>query len=92
MAKKIVLMSSDTQVSRADAAAFLRQLADKLESGSVSLIQGEQEVVLEIPAQVQLEIEAEEKPKKGGAKRQLEIEIEWITGPGGEPQEKLELG
>ena len=75
MAKKIILMSSDTQVSRADAAAFLRQLADKLESGSVSLIQGEQEVVLEIPAQVQ-----------------LEIKIEWITGPGGEPQEKLELG
>lgn len=92
MAKKTVLMKSKDRLSRADAAAFLRQLADKVESGEVSLIQGSQEVSLEIPAQVTLEVDAEDKSKKRGTKRSLEIEMEWYVGMEGEARSGLELG
>lgn len=92
MSKKTVLMKSKDRLSRADAAAFLRQLAEKVEGGEVSLIQGDQEVVLEIPAQVQLDVEAQDKPKKRGTKRQLEIEMEWYVGLEGEARSGLELG
>jgi amphi-Trp domain-containing protein len=92
MAKKTVLMSSKERVSRTDAAAFLRQLADKLEAGSVSLIQGDHEVLLDIPAQVKLEVDAKDKPKRRGTQRQLEIEIEWTVGVDGEPKSGLALG
>ncbi len=92
MAKKTVLMSSKERVSREDAAAFLRQLADKLDAGNISLIQGENEVMLEIPGQIKLEVEATDKPKKRGTQRQLEIEIEWVVGVDGDPKSGLALG
>ena len=92
MTRKSVLLSSEERVSRTDAAAFLRQLADKLEAGSVSLIQGEHEVLLDIPAQVKLEIQAKDKPKRQGTQRQLEIEIEWVMGVDGEPKPGVSLG
>ena len=78
--KKFVLMKSKQRLDRAAAADFLRQLADKLESGTVSLNQAGEQLQLEIPDQVVLEVEAEDKVKPRGTKRQLEIEIEWVEG------------
>ncbi|MEJ2759475.1 MAG: amphi-Trp domain-containing protein [Anaerolineales bacterium] len=92
MTKKTVLLDSKERLSRADAANFLRQLADKVEAGNVSLIQGNEEVSLTIPHQVTLEVQAKEKAKRQGAKHILEVEIEWTVGSDGEVKPGLELG
>ena len=80
MAKKNVLVKSDLRKNLADSAAFLRELADKIESGQLTLTQGAQEVVIELPATVSFEVEYYEQPKKRGLKKQLEIELEWTEG------------
>lgn len=65
--------------------AFLRDLVNRLEQGKITLKRGEEELFIEIPEQVVLEIKVEEKTKPGKIKRSLEIEIEWNEG------EKAEL-
>jgi len=64
-------------------AAFLRELADKVAEGRVVLISGAEELALELPQSVVLEIKAEEEAKKNKIKRSLEVEIEWIPGDQG---------
>lgn len=80
MAKKNVLVKSDQRKNLADAGAFLRDLADKVESGKVTLVQGGQDVVVDLPETVSFELEYYEQPKKHGLKKQLEIELQWIEG------------
>jgi amphi-Trp domain-containing protein len=80
MGQEVVLFSSEERRDRTSVAAFLRELANKVESGQVVLQQGSQEIPLVIPEQVVLEIKAEEEDKKGRMKRSLEVEIEWMEG------------
>lgn len=80
MAKKNVLVKSDVKKNLSDAASFLRELADKIESGQVTLVQGSQDVVIDMPEMISFELEYYEKPKKHGLKKQLEIELEWTEG------------
>ena len=42
--------------------------------------QGSEEIVVDIPNNVVLELKVEEEDKKGKVKRTLEVEIEWIEG------------
>lgn len=63
----------------------MRDLVNRLEQGKITLKRGEEELFIEIPEQVVLEIKVEEKTKPGKIKRSLEIEIEWNEG------EKAEL-
>lgn len=84
MAKKTILFKSDERKNLKEVAAFLRQLADKIESGEVVLRRGAEEVKLRLPATVDFEIEAEAKPKKRGTQQSLEIEIEWYEGESGD--------
>lgn len=90
MAKKNVLVKSDQIKNLADAAVFLRNLADKIESGHVTLVQGGQDVVVDLPETVGFEIEYYEQPKKSGLKKQLEIELQWTEG--GKKHQKVSLG
>ena len=80
MAKKTVLFKSKEIKDLAGVAAFLRQLADKIEGGTLVFQQGEHEVEIQLPANVRLEVDADIKPKKRVTKRSLEIEIEWSDG------------
>ena len=90
MAKKNVLVKSDQRRNLADSAAFLRDLADKVESGQVTLVQGGQDVVVDLPETVSFELEYYEQPKKHGVKKQLEIELEWTEG--GKKKQNVTLG
>lgn len=90
--KEIVLMQSEQRLDRASVAAFLRELADKLETGTVSLTQAEEQLQLEIPEQVVLEIKAEEEYKSKGTQRSLEVEIEWMLGDGDPSKQAISLG
>jgi amphi-Trp domain-containing protein len=91
MQKETRLFKSEERKSRADVAAFLRQVAEKLESGQVILRQGVQELSLDIPANLILEIQVEDEDKKAkGIQHSLEIEIKWFDGD--EAGGPLELG
>jgi amphi-Trp domain-containing protein len=80
MGKEIVLFESEERKDLASVVAFLHQLADKLASNQVVLRQGSEEIVVDIPNNVVLELKVEEEDKKGKVKRTLEVEIEWIDG------------
>jgi amphi-Trp domain-containing protein len=94
MGREIVLFKSEQGSTQSEAAAFLRTLADKVESGAVILRQGKEELTLTLPHNLVLEVKAEEETHKrtGAKKMSLEVEIEWkdgdVTGESG----PLQLG
>ena len=83
MGREKVLFSSEEKRTRSDVAAFLRALADKLDTGSVILQQGETSLTLDIPANLTLEVKAEEEDKRTKTKYSLEVELEWYPGEEG---------
>jgi amphi-Trp domain-containing protein len=90
MGKEIVLFSSEEKKDLKSVAAFLHQLADKLAENRVIFRQGTEEIVVEIPNNVVLEIKVEEELKKKKTQQSVEIEIEWYVGE--EYPASLELG
>jgi amphi-Trp domain-containing protein len=85
------LFKSEERKNRADAGAFLHQLADKIIEGRVVLRAGQEEISLEIPHNVILEIQVEDEDKKSkGMQHSLEIEIKWFDAEGASGP--LELG
>jgi amphi-Trp domain-containing protein len=92
MGKEVRLFKSEERKSRTEVTTFLRELADKIDSGEVILRQGEEELTLSIPQDLILEIQVEDEDKKQkGIEHSLEVEIAWYEGgqSGGGP---LELG
>ena len=90
MAKKNILVKSNLRKNLPDAAAFLRELADKIETGQITLVQGGKDVVVDLPETVSFEMEYYEQPKKSGLKKQLEIELQWREG--GKKRQEVALG
>lgn len=91
MGKEIRLFKSEERKSRSDVSAFLHQLADKVAKGQVVLRQGQEEITLDLPHNLILDIQVEDEDKKRrGIQHSLEVEIKWFdddasSGP-------LELG
>ncbi|WP_045221476.1 amphi-Trp domain-containing protein [Desulfonatronum thioautotrophicum] len=85
-----VLFKSEEPKSRGDVAQFLRQLADKVEAGEVTLRQGDQEQQVQIPQNLILETKLERETKRDGEKLSLEVELEWRPG-GGSAKSGVEL-
>ncbi len=93
MKKKNLLFKSKELMARKEAANFLHQFADKLETGSIQFIQGTQDVSLDLPEQITFEVEAQNKEKKvKGLRNKIEIEIKWYDSDHGQESGKLELG
>ena len=81
MARKQKLFKSDERRTRDEVSAFLRELADKVAGGIVVLKQGQQEIQVELPHNLILDVEIKEKEKRHkGLKHTLEVEIEWYEG------------
>lgn len=80
MGKETVLFKFEKKMDVQSVAAFLRDLADKIESRKVVLKQGQKQVKLKIPKTVELEIKAEREDGKRRSKKKLEVEIEWTLG------------
>ena len=91
MGKEKRLFKSEEKRSRKDVSAFLQQLADKISEGRVILRQGQEELSLDLPHNLVLEIQVEDEDKKRkGIQHSLEIEIKWFdSDAAGGP---LELG
>ena len=86
-----ILFKSEEPASRSEAAAFLRQFADKVESGTVILRQGGVEKSVVIPQSLVLEIKLEHEVKRKKEKMSLEVELEWRPGEEGHA-DGVELG
>jgi amphi-Trp domain-containing protein len=81
MGKETRLFKSEEKKNRAEVSSFLHQLADKVGEGRVVLRQGQEELPLEIPQNLILEIQVEDEDKKRkGIQHSLEIEIKWFDG------------
>ena len=79
MGKETRLFKSEEKHSRAEVSAFLHQLADKVGSGQVVLRQGQEEISLDIPLNLILEVQVEDEDKKRkGIQHSLEVELKWF--------------
>jgi len=91
MGKEIRLFKSQERKSRDEVSTFLTELANKISSGQVVLRKGKEELTLDMPYNLVLEIQVEDEDKKQkGTQHSLELEIKWFdddsaSGP-------LELG
>ncbi|ACM57591.1 conserved hypothetical protein [Halorubrum lacusprofundi ATCC 49239] len=74
-----VLFESESRRSRAEIAAYLRTVADSLESdNAITLQKGEQSVTMDPPARPTFEVKAErEGPDNGPGELSVEFELEW---------------
>jgi len=74
-----VLFESESRRSRDEVAAYLRTVADSLESGNgITLKKGDQSVTMDPPARPTFEVKAErEGPADGPGELSVEFELEW---------------
>jgi amphi-Trp domain-containing protein len=80
-----VLFKTESTQSRAEIAASLRTIADRLDDdGEVTLSAGDQSQTLSVPARPEFEIKVErEQSKSGPAELSIELELEWDEGADG---------
>ena len=79
MGIETVLFKSEEKKSSSDVAAALRQIADKIDDGTMMLKKGSEEITIEFPKNMILELKIEEEQGKE-LKKSFEIELEWIVG------------
>jgi amphi-Trp domain-containing protein len=90
MGKETRLFKSEERKSRADLSAFVHQLADKISEGQVVLRQGQEEITLQLPQSLILELQVEDEDKgTKGIQHSLEVEIKWFDD---EQEGSMELG
>ena len=78
MGSEVRLFKSEERRSRSEVSEFLRQIAERIAGGQVLLRQGQEELTLEIPQNLVLEVQVEDEDKKTkGIQHSLEIEIKW---------------
>jgi amphi-Trp domain-containing protein len=79
MGRETRLFKSEEPKSRAEVNQFLTQIAGKIANGEVILRQGQEELVLQIPQNLVLEVQVEDEDKGAkGIQHSLEIEIKWF--------------
>jgi len=88
-----VLFETESTQDRAAIASYLRDVADRLESGeAVTLSAGDQSVTMDPPATATFEVKAErEGPAQGDGELSIEFEIEWKEGASGEESGDLSI-
>jgi amphi-Trp domain-containing protein len=83
-----VLFKSESDQTRGDIAAFLRTVADNLETGDpITLKSGSESVTMAPPARPTFEVKAEREGAEGGPKElSVEFELEWDENAEGSEQ------
>ena len=79
MGKEPRLFKSEERKSRSDVSEFLHQLADRISKGQAVLSQGQEEITLQLPQSLILEVQVEDEDKGAkGVQHSLEVEIKWF--------------
>ncbi len=90
MGKETRLFKSEEKKSRSELSTFVHQLADKISEGQIVLRQGQEEITLQLPHSLLLEVQVEDEEKGAkGIQHSLEVEIKWFDD---EQEAPLELG
>lgn len=85
MARSTQLLKSKDTYSREALADLLATLAEKIRAGTVTFDQAGTSLEIPIPESLRVDIEIKDEPKRrGGTKRELEIEMWWLEGAEGE--------
>ena len=79
MGRETILFKSEERKTSGEVAAVLREIADKLEHRQMTLKQDANEITLDFPENLVLELKVEEEEGRK-VKRSLEIELEWVHG------------
>jgi amphi-Trp domain-containing protein len=79
MGNETVLFKSEENKSSSEIANTLRHIAGKIDDGTMVLKKGSEEIKIEFPANMVLELKIEEEQGKR-LKKSFEIELEWIIG------------
>lgn len=79
MGKETVLFKSEEKKASSDIANTLRQIADKIDAGIMSLQKGPEEITIEFPKNMVIELKIEEELGRS-RKKSFEIELEWALG------------
>ena len=89
MGREVKLFKSEERKSRDEVSEFLRLIADKMSAGKVTLSQGQNEITLDIPQNLILDVQVEDEDKGSrGTQHSLELEIKWFdSDSGGGPLE-----
>ena len=77
MGIETVLFKSEEKKSAKEIAAILRQIAGKIDSGSMTLVQSGNKTVLDFPQSMVIEMKVEEEQGRN-LKKSFEIELEWF--------------
>ena len=79
MGRETRLFKTEERKNRSDVSNFLHQLADKVSNGQVVLSRGSEEITLQLPHNLILEIQVEDEEKgTKGIQHSLEVEIKWF--------------
>ena len=81
-----VLFEDERRQSRAEVAAYLRTVADKLDGGgAITFTAGDRTVTVEPPERPTFEVKVERETARGADAGELsiELELEWREGDGG---------
>ena len=88
MGRETRLFKSQERKSREDVSNFLHQLADKILNGKVVLSKGTEDLTLQLPENLVLEVQAEDEEKgTKGIQHSLEVEIKWFDNDQSGPLE-----
>jgi amphi-Trp domain-containing protein len=79
MGIETVLFKSEEKKSASEIANILRQIAEKIDSGTMILQQGGDEITVTFPGSMVLELKVEEEQGRK-LKKSFEIELEWVPG------------
>ncbi|WP_436910368.1 amphi-Trp domain-containing protein [Halosimplex marinum] len=74
-----LLFEDERQLTRTNVAAYLRTVADRLETGEpLTLETGSDSITVDVPREVEFEVKIErEGPADGAGELGLELELEW---------------
>jgi amphi-Trp domain-containing protein len=75
MGEKTVLIDTKDTVLRYDAAMLLKKLADELAQGKLVTANGD----VAVGGEVKLECKGKFKPKEGGSKGLIKVELSWFV-------------
>lgn len=88
------LFQFEQTMSRADVAAYLREVADKLDAdGDLEFTAGGESTAVTVPERLQFEVDVERDPRdEGPAEMEVEFELEWYEDEDGTASGSLEIG
>jgi amphi-Trp domain-containing protein len=90
MGRETVLFKTEEKKTAGEISQTLRLIADRIDAGAMTLSQGENEVTVEFPSTMEIQLKVEEE-QGTRLKKKFEVELEWIPGTDGSEQGSTQI-